>query len=216
MTPTADYRAFCTVGCRYSSPVPARREANRSDEALLVHHELHVDLAYFNRQPDYLLLFCLRGDHERHALTYVTDVRDAYVLLSPKVRRILREPRFGISARASFHASQDRPLWSRPRHVLSGPKWEPQLCVNLNGTQGVGAEANRALAELRRALSTPTVIKGVCLEPGDCLLIDNRKAAHEHGLFRPRFDGFDRWLQQVYICTNLFHVRAAMSGPRLM
>ena len=41
-------------------------------------------------------------------------------------------------------------------------------------------------------------LEGPALEPGDLLMVDNRRAVHARTAFRPRYDGQDRWLQRVY------------------
>ena len=38
---------------------------------------------------------------------------------------------------------------------------------------------------------------------GDLLVVDNRRVAHARSPFRPRFDGADRWLLRVMVCSSL-------------
>lgn len=43
----------------------------------------------------------------------------------------------------------------------------------------------------------------VRLEPGDLLVVDNRRAIHGRSAFPARYDGFDRWLQRMYVARDL-------------
>jgi len=45
------------------------------------------------------------------------------------------------------------------------------------------------------------------LEPGDLLIINNRKVMHGRSEFIPRYDGQDRWLQRVYVTNDLYSGR---------
>ncbi len=42
----------------------------------------------------------------------------------------------------------------------------------------------------------------VLLSPGSALVIDNNKMLHGRSLFKPKFDGKDRWLQRLYVKNN--------------
>ncbi len=68
--------------------------------------------------------------------------------------------------------------------------------------------ARLALAELREHLLGALV--GTVLEPGDMLIVDNRKAVHGRTGFTPRYDGEDRWLRR---CFTVSDIRA--SHPQL-
>jgi alpha-ketoglutarate-dependent taurine dioxygenase len=77
-------------------------------------------------------------------------------------------------------------------------------------------ECQAALARLKTAIEASSLLpcflsffffflnltqdkRGVHLEPGDCIVVDNRKALHGRSPFHADFDGQDRWLQRVHI-----------------
>ena len=53
-----------------------------------------------------------------------------------------------------------------------------------------------ALEAVAQVCGQPDVAQGVYLQPGQTLLINNRKGAHSRTPFTARFDGTDRWLQR--------------------
>ena len=40
------------------------------------------------------------------------------------------------------------------------------------------------------------------LKPGDLLLIDNRRVLHSRNAFQAHYDGYDRWLQRIYLLAD--------------
>jgi L-asparagine oxygenase len=188
-------------------------EQRASNEGSEVDFGYHTELAYFAFRPDYLLLYCLRPDHRSTAITPTADVAAAFSHLTEAQRVELRRPVFRIKAPQSF-ARLHGDAWSEPRPIVFGTESLPEACVNLNGTEALTAAAEAALDAFRQALGRPDVERRVCLQPGECLLIDNRKALHGRRPFAPRYDGNDRWLQRIYITTDLWPGRLAESTSR--
>lgn len=143
------------------------------------------------------------------------DVRQACALLTPAERAELRRPAFRTRAPQSFQHGHGE-AWSEPRPVLFGPDELPEACLNLNGARAEDSAAAAALEAFAAARQHPTVEQCIYLQPGECLLIDNRKALHGRRRFKPRFDGRDRWLQRIYTRTELWTGRTpAMRGRRV-
>jgi L-asparagine oxygenase len=165
----------------------------------------HTEVAALPFRPDHLLLYCLRDDHTGEAGTSVADVRVASRHLSEEDLAELRQPQFRIRIPQSFVQSGE--AWSEPRPVIFGPTAFPEVCVNFNGVVATTERAKKALTAFAETLQRPDVEHWVFLKPGDCLLIDNRKAVHGRGKFTPRYDGYDRWLQRVYTRTELWSGR---------
>jgi len=186
-------------------------ERKRSNEGSEVDFQYHTELAYFPFRPDYLLLYCLRSDPCREAGTLAADIRTACGYLSAADIVELRRPAFCIRAPQSFVGAIGE-LWSEPRPILTGPDDLPEACANLNGMQAITTSAQTALETFRATLQRSEVTQRVCLQPGECLLIDNRKALHGRGAFTPRYNGEDRWLQRVYVTTSLWSGRASYKG----
>jgi L-asparagine oxygenase len=185
------------------SPVQGREEATANDGSRS-DFKAHVECAYFELRPDFLLLLCLRPDLERKAGTLVADIRSALRYLSQFDRAMLRQPLFQIQAPLSFVKGLGGQPWSEPRPVITGPELAPEVCLNLNGMRAVTPGAQKSLDLLREALESPSVVESVVLEAGDLLVVDNRKSVHGRNPFMARYDGLDRWLQRVYVKVDVW------------
>jgi len=188
------------------SPVKGREEATANDSSKS-DFKPHVECAYFGFRPDFLLLLCLRADAERQAGTLVADIRSALPYLSTWDKAVLRQPLFQVQAPSSFVKGLGGQPWSEPRPVLTGPDAAPEVCLNLNGMRAVTPGAERTLDLLRSLLESPGVIESVVLEPGDLLVVDNRKCIHGRTPFSARYDGYDRWLQRAYVKVDAWPCR---------
>jgi L-asparagine oxygenase len=189
-------------------PVKGKQKAV-SNEGAIVDFLLHTEDAYFDFRPHYLFLICLRTDGQREAATYVADARDACQYLRHEELAQLQKPQFAIRIPESFESINSEVQWSKAKPVLTGPDELPEVCLNLNCMMALTSEAELALNAFRHALNLPDVVKSIYLEPGDILLINNRKAVHGRKPFTPQFDGKDRWLQRVYIRTDLWEGRSS-------
>jgi L-asparagine oxygenase len=189
------------------SPVRGREDAKANDGSKS-DFKTHVEVAYSPFRPDFLLLICLRPDAESQAATLVADIRSALRFLSPWDRAMLRQPLFEIQAPASFAKGLGGQPWSEPRPVLTGSDGSPEVCLNMNGMRAVTPGAAKTLDLLRELLESPAVVESVMLEAGDLLVVDNRKSVHGRNPFAARFDGFDRWLQRVYVKVDIWPGRS--------
>jgi Fe(II)/alpha-ketoglutarate-dependent arginine beta-hydroxylase len=71
--------------------------------------------------------------------------------------------------------------------------------------------ARAALAVLREAIEQAA--QSVVLEPGDMLILDNRRCVHGRESFAARFDGTDRWLRRLNIGSDEAAVLARAIAP---
>ena len=90
---------------------------------------------------------------------------------------------------------------SAPMPVLTGCPADPDLCADFHAMEPANEAAAAAFEALRRQMQDALV--GTVLEPGDLLLIDNRKAVHGRTGFSPRYDGCDRWLRRCFAVADL-------------
>ena len=58
--------------------------------------------------------------------------------------------------------------------------------------RGLTTEADEALATLREVLELPHLPTSVLLQPGDVLVLDNRRVLHSRSAFTVHYDGRDR------------------------
>jgi L-asparagine oxygenase len=113
---------------------------------------------------------------------------------------VLRKPWYRIRHASSFSGA-GAPSYSRPVPVLSGSWGDPDLCVDFHATEPLIDAAADAFERLRRRVLGSLV--GAVLEPGDIMIVDNRKAVHGRTGFSPRYDGHDRWLRRCFAVSDI-------------
>ncbi|MER5986139.1 TauD/TfdA family dioxygenase [Streptomyces sp. NPDC001787] len=179
-------------------PVPGAeaRQENTGSQLL----ELHTEDGFHPFKPDFLSLYCLRGDHDRVAGTVTASIGSVLGRLPRRCRQVLGRPLFRIRYSSSFVG--DGPECRTPEMpVLSGPPHDPDLCVDFHAMEGTTQESKEALELLYEAMKEE--LAGVVLAPGDMIVIDNRVAVHGRTGFRPKYDGRDRWLRRCFAVADL-------------
>jgi hypothetical protein len=144
--------------------------------------------------PDALTLLCLRN--LERAPTSFCLVEDALAHLSEATLDALSRPDYVVAGGDTFD----------PANVLTGvsllgrnPRTGGvQVRYNATGIQAKTTAAAEALERLEDVLADPANSHAVVLEPGDMLILGNRKTFHGREPFEPRFDGTDRWLLRLY------------------
>jgi len=160
--------------------------------------------------PDYVVLVCLRADRNGQAQTRYADARRICERLSSDELNLLRQPLFQFAASYSFTGRCDaNRIWSVPCPVIQGPDRYPEISIDLLcGVRALTADASAVLDRIRQVCELPGVAAAVRLRPGDVLLMDNRKGAHARSTFDASHDGYDRWLQRVYVRRSLWEMRS--------
>lgn len=188
---------------QHVTPAPGQENAQTSEgsDSFL---DWHVEDAHTDQRCDYFGLLCLRGDPA--ATTLFAPVRGT--VLDPRWTTILREPRFLVEpdvAHGSPHGGSAEPHEQAEAPlvpVLAGDPGDLEIRIDsvyLRARSG-DPDAAAALAHLTGALQAAA--RGHVLEPGDLLIVDNRRVAHARTAFRPRFDGTDRWLLRAMTCAS--------------
>lgn len=177
-------------------------ERNLSSESSIDTLTHHTETAFHPFMPDYVLLFCLRSDHDRIAQTFTSSVRHILPLLSLRTRAILFEDRFRTGIDYSFGSASGTPANGPVSPVLFGQPYDPFMKFDLELMRGVDGEAQSALDELAELSQRTT--QSTRLGPGDLMIIDNRRATHGRTRFKPRYDGRDRWLMRTYVVRDMF------------
>ncbi|MCX5192890.1 TauD/TfdA family dioxygenase [Streptomyces sp. NBC_00249] len=188
-------------------PVPGREEFQGN--AGSVRLSFHNENAFHPHRPDYVLLICLRPDHDRVAGTSTASVREVLPLLSAEGREALHAAEFTTAAPPSFGGGAGGE-GARAHAVLTGPAEDPDLRVDLAATRPLTGRAERALAELADVFET--VGQTQVLTTGDLVIVDNRIAVHGRSRFTPRYDGSDRWLQRTFVAADVRRCRAHRAG----
>jgi L-asparagine oxygenase len=182
-------------------PIESRRKT-ASSEGFDYELLLHTDDAFHPRRPDYLMLYCVRPDHENEAATLVSGIQGALEKVGEAKRRILRSPLYLFRAPDSWNNRV--PFQNEGRPIVVGHETSPLAMLSFN--RGIitplSSEAEEALESLGNALNESQRL--VYLNPGELLVLNNYKAAHGRTTYKSRFDGHDRWLQRVFLLEDLW------------
>jgi len=177
-------------------PLPGQEQGqtNASSGSFL---DWHVEDAFSEDRCDYFALLCLRGDPA--ARTMFSAVSD--IVLDAASLDVLRQPRFVVRPDVA-HGELAVPL--QPTPVLTGPPADPEVrydSVYMYPYDEQDQAAAVALGRFKAGVLRASV--GHELKRGDLLIIDNNRVLHGRTPFRARFDGTDRWLMRVMICSSI-------------
>jgi L-asparagine oxygenase len=177
-------------------PVPGRESfSGNAGSALLTFHN---ENAFHQHEPDYVLLLCLRADHDRIAGLRTACLREVLPLLSDASREALFAPEFITAPPPSFGADG---ATRSPQPVLFGAPEDPDMRMATIATRPLTPRAEAALVAFGEACDVAA--RTLLLAPGDMALLDNRVTAHGRTAFRPRYDGADRWVQRTFVIADL-------------
>jgi hypothetical protein len=176
-------------------------EDKLSSESSKVLLDLHTETAFHPLLPDFLLLFCLRGDRTQEAKTIISSLGDIKELIDPDLDAILRKPLFRTGIDFSFGSDNGHKGNGPVLPIFQGDKQNTLMIFDPDLMVGINEAANQAIIRLKKLLDLKK--KAILLQPGDLLLVDNLRATHGRNNFKAFFDGQDRWLQRLYVTRNL-------------
>lgn len=168
----------------------------QSSESSGVFLELHKEIAFHDISPDFLLLYCLRGDREHKALTGISSIRKSIKNLQESTINELAKKNFKIGVDYSFSSSKGIGK-EKIISVLQGPKDDPYMVYDADLITPLNDKAAESLslldAELRKNM------EWLDLQSGDLIVIDNNRTVHSRTSYSPYYDGKDRWLQRAFV-----------------
>lgn len=176
-------------------PVPGSESFQGNEGSVML--SFHNENAFHPHRPDYVLLLCLRADHERVAGLRIASIRRAFPQLSAECRESLFRADFVTAPPPSFGGGDA----TEPHAVCGGDPEDPDIVVDFAATTPLHDAAGRALRELGAVLERTSV--AFYLAPGDMAVVDNRISLHGRTAFVPRYDGRDRWLQRSFSLRDL-------------
>lgn len=191
-------------GALVQNVVPVPGQEKFQGNAGSVELTFHTENAFHPHRPDYVLLLCLRADHEGVAELRTCSVRKLLPHLTDRAREALRRPEFVTEPPPSFGAGA-----GVSHAVLTGSPADPDLCFDEAATHALSDDGRAALAELSKLIQSG--FDGIRLEPGDLAIVDNRVCLHGRSSFTPRYDGKDRWLQRMFSFADLRRSRELRS-----
>jgi L-asparagine oxygenase len=172
--------------------------------------EIHTEQAFSQLRPDVLSLACLRGDSM--AVTYVLPVSLVVEHLNERERELLWQPLWKTGVDLSFKIGAHEFLEGDirgPMAILSGSREDPKLCFDQDLMFGLTEEAHSIVGKIVGIYYSYRY--GHCLQPGQILLVDNRRAVHGRSPFFPRYDGYDRFLVRCFGVLDFEKSRYARS-----
>lgn len=161
---------------------------------------LHTETAFHRYKPTIVLLLCLRGDS--NAATTYADVSEIVEHLSPETIETLTKPVFTTSVDESFRTKGESDMEIACSVLKGNPETATyEICYDEALMKGQNEQATNALGELKQAIDKS--IREVVLDTGDLLTMDNTRVIHGRLPFQARYDGTDRWLQRMFVISEL-------------
>lgn len=197
----------------------------------LQHLSWHTEDAFHPCRGDYVALMCLRNPDDVETvvcqgLDLEWDRLDVEALFEAEFTQLPdNSHRPENVAQSTGDATVDRlrarsfeliQSWNEhpvKRAILFGERLDPYMALDpyhmcLDGWSDRSVRAYRELCE-----AIEGGLRGVALQPGDCLFLDNYRAVHGRKSFRARYDGSDRWLKRLNITRNLRGSRSWRLSP---
>ncbi|KAF3020714.1 hypothetical protein E8E15_001101 [Penicillium rubens] len=179
----------------------------------------HMDLMYMNEPPGYQLLHCLENSCSGGESLFADTFSAAKVMKDryPEDYRVLRDQRLGYEYRHKDHIYyNERPVFEHDsdtdelRHVNYSPPFQSPLPPRHgNGHDAEPVNKLRdALAKLTSIIDNQKHIFELRLNPGDCVIFDNRRIVHARRQFNASVGS--RWLAGAYVDTDALLSRFAV------
>ncbi len=159
--------------------------------------EFHTEIAFDINKPDYLILTAVRSRSDQNVPTTLVNVNPILNRLTNDELNILQEKNFFIRAPYSFSDGDDIYYLRTLANFNNGNDFSFNFNFNSGVTYCVSQKAEQLFEKLRREFNDN--VQKALLQPGSALIIDNNKMLHGRSLFKPKFDGKDRWLQRIYV-----------------
>lgn len=177
--------------------------------------EIHTEQAFSDLRPDFLSLACIRGDPE--ALTYILPVSQIINNFSDSDLPILYKPLWKTGVDLSFKLLGQEFLKGDirgPLAILHGSKENAHLLFDQDLMTGITEEAHLKIEEIVDIYYKHRI--AYCLQPGEILILDNRKVVHGRSPFSPKYDGKDRFLIRAFGFTVKKYVKSEYARKERM
>ena len=189
------------------APTP-QNSTNISSESSKIFLDFHTEIAFHPVNTDFLLLYCLRNDHEKIAKTLVISIHKIMSILPLIYYNVLFEELFQTGIDYSFGSPNGKKANGPVVSILSGDPLNPYFKCDFDLMVGLTSLAQEALDYIKN--HAIEMSEEVLLEPGDLLVVDNNRALHGRSMFQARYDGQDRWLQRVLVVRDLHQFKKQM------
>ena len=166
--------------------------------------EIHTEQAFSHYRPDFLSLACLRSDP--NAWTYILSIDVLLAHLSVEEIAVLQQPLWNIGVDLSFRLRGETFLAGDIRGPIPILSLDPTrlesdpnnffLCFDQDLMTGITEEAQEMISKIVGIYYEHRT--AICLQPGDILILNNRKVVHGRSAFSPKYDGTDRFLVRCF------------------
>lgn len=209
------YEAECR-GCLFQDVVPIQSmEKLQTSLSSDIELEIHTEQAFSQLRPDILSLACLRGDP--NAYTYVLPVHNILENISIHERSLLNMPLWKTGVDLSFKMQCSEFIDGDvrgPLPILYGKENDPFLIFDQDLMTGTTPRATTMIKDICNIYYKNRI--SYCLQPGDIILIDNRRAVHGRSSYIPKYDGNDRFLIRCFSTLDYEKSEYARSGEGRM
>lgn len=156
--------------------------------------EWHVEDGFHPERPDWVGLFCLRGDTK--AETRIARAKDLMLQVDyvEEARNHIFKLRIDDSFNTETHSTYI------PTYIISGAKDDPEIVFDPAYTL---VEDDKDVLILNAVSKSADEVQcSVTLSSGELLFFDNRRVIHGRTSYNPKMDGQDRWLKRVLITSK--------------
>jgi len=199
-------------GRLFQDVVPIQSMAkNQTSLSSDIELEIHTEQAFSKLRPDILSLACLRGDEK--AYTYILPVGRILENCSSREIQMLREPLWMIGVDLSFKLHGQSFIDGDvrgPIAILTGPEHDPELIFDQDLMKGITPEAENLVKKIVEIYYHHRIAH--CLQPGEIIFVDNRRAVHGRSSFSPKYDGYDRFLVRCFAALDYEKSAQARTG----
>ena len=171
---------------------PEKGAASSNISGHIDEYPLHTDKSFAHDPPPYFILQCVQPDRGGHGTSIVSDAREAYALIDPSDRRVLREVPLSIKLPDHIPGSDHFQAY-----IVTGKVGQEKFRFRYDEmvSQVTTPELREAMKRFYQALLD--VKKERLLKPHDAAIIDNFRVLHT----RTRLSGYDspRHLKRIYV-----------------
>lgn len=161
--------------------------------------ELHTEQAFSELRPDFLSLACLKGDTS--AKTYYFHIDQIVKQMTNEEMNYLKQKKWMIGIDQSFVMNGCSSELRGPLSIITENENNHQLVFDQDLMFGITEEATQLLMKIIDLYYLYR--KEVTLNPGEILILNNKKLVHGRSSFSPKFDGNDRFIIRSFIMNDI-------------
>jgi hypothetical protein len=161
--------------------------------------ELHTEQAFSELRPDFLSLACLKGDF--FAKTYYFHINQIVKQMTNEEMNYLKQNKWMIGIDESFVMNGCSNELRGPLSIITEHNNYYQLVFDQDLMIGITEEATQLLTKIIDLYYLYR--KEVILNPGEILILNNKKLVHGRSSFSPKFDGNDRFIVRSFIMNHI-------------